>query len=117
MTSPLPEEFGGVLAGIAKLQEELAAAQSSALATEATGTAGGGAVTVRVSGDFSFDAVTIDPALAGGADVSVLEDLVLAAIRNATSELLQQRQRAMSGLMSGAIGSLLSSPSPEPDED
>jgi DNA-binding YbaB/EbfC family protein len=106
-----------MLAGIARLQQELQAAQSSALAAEAVGTAGGGAVTVRASGDFSFDAVTIDPALVGDADVSVVEDLVLAAIRNATSELLEQRQRAMGGLMSGAIGSLLMAPSPEPDGD
>jgi hypothetical protein len=103
----MPEDLSGMLAGMARLQHELEAAQASAASAEAIGSAGGGAVTVRASGEFSFDSVTIDPSLVGGADVAVLEDLVLAAIRSAVGQLFDRRKNAMGGLMSGALGSLL----------
>ena len=108
----MPEDLGGMLAGMARLQHELETAQATAASAQAVGTAGGGAVTVRASGEFSFDSVTIDPSLVAGADVAVLEDLVLAAIRNAVSELFDRRKRAMGGLMSGALGSLLGGTEP-----
>jgi nucleoid-associated protein EbfC len=120
VTGPMPEEFGGMLAGMARLQHDLEVAQASAAATEVVGSAGGGAVTVRASGEFSFDAVAIDPSLVGGADVTVIEDLVLAAIRNAVEQLFERRKAAIGGLMTGALGSLLSGtvaedPAPETD--
>jgi len=110
----MPEDLGGMLAGIARVQQEFEAAQANAAAADALGSAGGGAVTIRVSGEFSFDAVTIDPALLGTADVAVLEDLVLAAIRNAVDQLFERRKRAMEGLMTGTLGSLLGGETDEP---
>jgi DNA-binding YbaB/EbfC family protein len=107
MTSSVPDDLGGMLAGMARIQQELEAAQAGAAAAEAVGSAGGGAVTVRASGEFSFDEVRIDPELVGTADVSVLEDLVLAAIRNAVDQLFERRKRAMGDLMSGGFGALL----------
>jgi nucleoid-associated protein EbfC len=115
VVTAFPEDLGGMLAGMQRIQQELEAAQAGAASASATGRSGGGAVTVRVSGEFSFDAVTIDRALVGDSDVSVLEDLVLAAVRNAVEELSAQRRSAMGGLMSGALGSLLSPDADDPD--
>ena len=120
MTSPVPDDFGGMLAGMARLQHDLEAAQTNASAATAVGSAGGGAVTIRASGEFSFERVTIDPSLVGSsADVTVLEDLVLAAVRSAVDQLFEQRKRALGDLMTGAIGSLLGGgvdePTPESD--
>jgi DNA-binding YbaB/EbfC family protein len=108
MTSPMPEELGGMLAGMARLQHELEAAQAHAAEVTVVGSAGGGVVTVDASGEFSFDAVHIDPSLVGATDVSVVEDLILAAVRNAVEQLFERRKQALGGLMTGALGTLLS---------
>ncbi|HWD24026.1 MAG TPA: YbaB/EbfC family nucleoid-associated protein [Acidimicrobiales bacterium] len=110
----MPDDLNGMLAGMARMQQELEAAQANAAAAEAIGSAGGGAVTVRASGEFSFDSVTIDPSLVGAVDVTVLEDLVLAALRGAVAQLFERRKRAMGTLMSGALGSLLGGASDDP---
>jgi DNA-binding YbaB/EbfC family protein len=106
-----------MLAGMARIQQELESAQANASAAEAIGTSGGGSVTIRASGEFSFDSVEIDPSLVGSADVTILEDLVLAAIRNTVDQLFEHRKSAMGNLMSGALGSLLGGVDAEPPED
>jgi DNA-binding YbaB/EbfC family protein len=114
VTTSMPDDLGGMLAGMARIQQELEVAQESAAAAAAVGSAGGGAVTVRVSGEFSFDSVTIEPALVGSADAALLEDLVLVAIRSAVDQLLERRKSAMGGLISGAFGSLLAGGTDDP---
>ncbi len=55
--------------------------------TEVTGTAGGGLVTVIMSGTGEFRRISIDPKAVDPDDVETLEDLVLAAITNAKEEI------------------------------
>ena len=71
------------------------------------------------SGEFSFDSVKIDPAVLADGDVSLLEDLVLAALRDGAAQLLELRKQAMgeavgnapSGLLEpGALGLALEEP-------
>ena len=61
---------------------------------EVVGQVGGGAVRVTMTGDFDVRAVHIDPAAVDPADVSMLEDLVLAALRDAADAV---RRLAMGG--------------------
>ncbi len=74
---------GDLLAQMQELQQRLADAEAVAGAGGVEGTSGGGAVRIRASGDFSFTSVEIDPAVVDPGDVQLLEDLVLAAIRDA----------------------------------
>src|SRR5665213_236969 len=110
MTSPFEQAgLGGIFAEMQRLQEQLAEAEATSRTMEVEGTAGGGAVRIKVSGEFSFNNVAIDAAVVDIADVSILEDLVLAALRDATSKLLEVRKAAMGQ----AVGCLLyTSPSP-----
>jgi nucleoid-associated protein EbfC len=88
-----------------KMQEQLLAARAEAETQEVEGQAGGGMVKVRVTGGMEFRGVTIDPAAVDPDDVAMLEDLVLAAIRDAVTKAGQISEQAMGGLDLGGLGS------------
>ncbi len=88
-----------------KMQEQLLAARAEAETQEVEGQAGGGVVKVRVTGGMEFRGVTIDPSAVDPDDVSMLEDLVLAAIRDAVTKAGQISEQAMGGLDLGGLGS------------
>jgi nucleoid-associated protein EbfC len=88
---------------IMKLQRQLAEAQAALAETEVTGTAGGGLVTVTMTAAGEFRAVKIDPKAVDPDDVETLEDLVLAAVHNA-SQAAQQASEAKMGPLSAGLG-------------
>jgi len=67
--------------GFAPLQENLRKTQAKRASESVEGTAGGGAVKVRLRGDLTVAGVSIAPAAAG--DAPMLEDLVSAALNDA----------------------------------
>ncbi len=83
--------------------QELMEAQAAAAEQLHTGRAGGGAVTVTVTGGFDFRSVSIDPSVVDPADASMLEDLVLAALRDATSSVERSSKQALGGF-GGLLG-------------
>ena len=88
-----------------KMQEQLLAARAEAEEQEVEGQAGGGVVKVRVTGGMEFRSVTIDPSAVDPDDVSMLEDLVLAAIRDAVAKAGEISEKAMGGFDLGGLGS------------
>ena len=66
-----------------KMQEELARAQAELAERRFEGSAGGGRVTARVKGRPELVEVKISPDVVDPADVEMLEDLVVAAVRQA----------------------------------
>jgi DNA-binding YbaB/EbfC family protein len=88
-----------------KMQQQLAQAQEQLAATEVSGTAGGGLVTATVTGSGDVLAVKIDPKAVDPDDVESLEDLVVAAIRDAASNA-QELQQATMGPLAGGLGGL-----------
>jgi len=80
------------------MQDQLRAAQAEAAERVVEGQAGGGVVKVRVSGDMDFQSVSIDPQ-----DVSMLEDLMLAACNDAVAQARSVGQEAMGGLDLGGL--------------
>ena len=81
-----------------QMQQQLVAAQEELARTEVTGTAGGGLVTAVVTGSGDVVSVKIDPRAVDPDDVESLEDLVVAAVRDA--------KRAADELAAGAMGPL-----------
>jgi hypothetical protein len=82
-----------------KMQRELAE-----LVVEAT--AGGGMVAVKMSGHKALLAVTIDPEVMDPADPGMLQDLVLAAVNEATRKVddaMQSKLGAFSGGLPGMM--------------
>jgi DNA-binding YbaB/EbfC family protein len=88
-----------------KMQEQLLAARAEAEEKEVEGQSGGGMVKIRVTGGMEFRGVTIDPAAVDPDDVAMLEDLVLAAIRDAVAKAGAISEQAMGGLDLGGLGS------------
>ncbi len=82
----------------AKMQAEMAKAQEQLASLEVEGTAGGGAVKVTMTGAGEFIAVRIDPEAIDSDDPSLLEDLLLAALNDAT--------RAQQELAESSLGSI-----------
>lgn len=96
-------DIGSLFEAAGKMQAQFANAQDEAATTVVTGKAGGGAVTVDVTGDLDFQSVHIDPAAVDPADVSMLEDLVLAALRDAADQLEEIQAGGMGGLDLGGL--------------
>lgn len=83
-----------------QMQTRMAQMQEELDATEVTGSAGGGAVTVTANGAQAVLAVTIEPeALEEGAEL--LGDLVLAAVNQALDASRKLQAERMSGLTAG----------------
>ena len=78
-----------------RMQEEIAA-----LRVEAT--AGGGMVKVVMTGDKKLKSLTIDPEVVNKDDVEMLQDLIVAAVHEATQKVeaeLKEKLGAMTGGM------------------
>jgi nucleoid-associated protein EbfC len=87
------------------MQQQLQQAQEELAATEITGTAGGGLVTATVLGSGELTALTIDPKAADPDDVETLQDLVVAAVRDATRQVSEIASEKM-GPLAGGLGDM-----------
>lgn len=83
-----------------KMQAQLEAAQAELAATQVSGTAGGGMVTVTVTGGGELVGLEISPAAVDPEDVETLQDLIVAAFRDAkraSDELASEKMGPMAG--------------------
>jgi len=99
-----------MLKQVAKMQQDMARAQEELAAAEVQASAGGGMVTVTVTGAMVVREVRIDPAAIDPEDPELLSDMVLAAVNEglrAAQELAAQKMGgATAGLDLGALGGL-----------
>jgi DNA-binding YbaB/EbfC family protein len=65
------------------------------------GSAGGGAVTVTMTGHQKVQNVKIDPSVVDAEDVEMLQDLVLAAFNDAQTKAQQLAESRLGGLTGG----------------
>ena len=68
-----------------EMQSKMAEMQTALADLEVVGQSGGGFVTVTVNGKGDFKRVKIDPKLVDPNEVEVLEDLIVAAAKDAKS--------------------------------
>ena len=87
----------------AKLQQAAQAAQTELAEAEVTGTAGGGLVTVTVLGSGDLQSITIDPKVVDPEDVETLQDLIVAAVRDANTAVSELQAQKM-GPLAGGMG-------------
>jgi DNA-binding YbaB/EbfC family protein len=72
---------------------------------EVQATSGGGMVTVTMTGNKSVTAVAIDPEVVDKDDVEMLQDLILAAVNEASRKVDEQAQQQI-GALAGNIPGL-----------
>ena len=95
--------MGGLMSQVQKLQEEMENAQAALADEEITVSAGGGAVTIVVTGAREFRSVTIKPEVVDPDDVEMLQDLLLAAFNDALQQAKQLEDERM-GSLTGGMG-------------
>jgi nucleoid-associated protein EbfC len=97
-----------------QMQQDMESAQEKLKDETVEASAGGGMVTVKISGDLQVQAVQIDPAAVDPEDVEMLSDMVLAAVNEAlrsAQELAASRLGATTGgLDLGGLGGGLGLP-------
>jgi DNA-binding YbaB/EbfC family protein len=90
-----------------KMQQALADAQQQLATSEVTGSAGGGLVTATMTGNGDVVALTISPTAVDPDDVETLQDLVVAALRDAqraVNELAAATMGPVTGGLGGGLG-------------
>ena len=81
-----------------EMQERL---QKQMAATRVEASAGGGMVTVVVSGAKQLQSIRIDPEVVSKDDVEMLQDMIVAAVNDAHRKVDEELGKAMGGLMGG----------------
>jgi nucleoid-associated protein EbfC len=102
MGGGMPGGMGGnLMAQVRKMQEEMEKAQSQLADEVVTGTAGGGMVEVEMDGHQSVKAVRLKPEVVDPDDVEMLQDLLLAAITDASEKAKALAEDRMGGVTGG----------------
>jgi DNA-binding YbaB/EbfC family protein len=86
---------------VQKMQQDMALAQEELAKEVVEASAGGGMVTVKVSGDMQVREVAIDPAAVDPEDLEILSDMVLAAVNEALRMAQELAERKMGGATAG----------------
>ena len=108
-----PNNFGGFGGGAnmqqlmrqaQKMQQQMQEAQEQLDAAEYEASAGGGMVTVKVTGKRELTAIPIDPQVVDPDDIDMLQDLILAAVNDALRKGEEARETAMNRMAPGMGG-------------
>jgi DNA-binding YbaB/EbfC family protein len=83
---------------LAQMQEKLAKAQEDIQSTVVEATAGGGAVTVQIGGDYTIKSLKIEPEVIDPDDAGMLEDLVIAALNEALTKVQALHAEPLAGM-------------------
>jgi DNA-binding YbaB/EbfC family protein len=83
------------------MQKKMATIQEELKTREVEATSGGGAVTVKATGGQEIVSVTIDKSVVEAGDVEMLQDLVLAAVRDALKKAKAMNEEEMGRITGG----------------
>jgi DNA-binding YbaB/EbfC family protein len=123
-----PESAGsaglGDLGGLLESAQEAFSAQARAAEEVVTGSAGGGVVTVEMTGTGEVRSVRLAPEVVDPQDIEMLQDLIVAALHDAGAKVAALQRDALGALggldlegLGGALGGLLGGPGMDPRPD
>ena len=84
-----------------KMQDEISALQEEIEARDFTATAGGGAVTITMTGKKTIKSLEIKPEVVDPEDIEMLQDLIVSAITEAVSQVEETTETEMSKITGG----------------
>ena len=102
---PQPPNFNKMMKQVQQMQADMMKAQEQLKDEVVEASAGGGMVTVKISGDLELREIKIDPEAVDPEDVELLQDMVLAATNEAIRSAQELANRKMRGL-TGGLGDL-----------
>ncbi len=94
-------DFLGMMKQAAQLQSKMQEMQAELDTVEVEGTAGGGLITVTMTGKGELKSLRIDPSLLKPEEHEIVEDLVVAACADARRKAETVMQEKMKGLAGG----------------
>jgi nucleoid-associated protein EbfC len=94
-------DLGAMMQQAQQLQEQMLKAQDEAKHKTVEASAGGGMVTVTMTGGFEVRAVKIDPACIDPKDPTMLQDLIIAAMNQAIVKAQELQAGAVSSVTGG----------------
>ena len=97
----MSKNINKILKQAQKLQSQMLQAQEDLGKKTFEGTAGGNMVKVSLTGGGDCVGVTLAPEVVDPNDVEMLEDLIVAAFKNAQEKVKEQSNAAFGGLTSG----------------
>jgi DNA-binding YbaB/EbfC family protein len=106
----LPDATGGGLGGLLESAQQAFSAQAQAAQQVVEGTAGGGVVSVTMTGSGEVTSITLAPEVVDPGDIEMLQDLIVAALHDAgakVADLQRQALGALGGLDLGGLGDML----------
>lgn len=92
-----------------KMQRQMEKLQQELAETSIEGSAGGGAITIAMNGQREITAITISPEVVDPEDVEMLQDLLMAAVNDATDKaqkMMEEKMGPLAGQMPGGMGGL-----------
>ena len=101
----MPGSMNNLMKQAQKMQKQMAEKAAEFETKQFTAQAGGGAVSVTVSGKREITKVKLDPEAVDPEDVEMLEDLIMAAANEALRQMEAENQ-AMMGKLTGGLGNM-----------
>ena len=92
---------GGMLGQIQKLQQDMAKAQEALAEETVEVTAGGGAITIVITGNQRVKSIKLQPDVVDPTDVEMLQDLLVAAVNEAVERSQTHAAQKLQGLTGG----------------
>ena len=100
----MPGNMNNLMKQAQKMQRQMEEATQKLEETEVTATAGGGAVTVTVSGKKEITKVKLEEEVVDPDDIEMLEDLIMAAVNEGLRKIDDISAQSMSQI-TGGLGS------------
>ena len=100
----MPGNMNNLMKQAQKMQRQMEEAPKALEETEAEATAGGGAVTVKVSGKKEVNSIKIEEEVVDPDDIEMLEDLIVAATNEALRKIDEISQASMAKVTGGLGG-------------
>lgn len=101
---------GGLMSQMQQMQEQMATAQSALENETITVTAGGGAISIVITGHQRVQSITVNPELLTPDDAEMLQDMLVAGINSAIEQsqaLAAERMEGITGGLGGGLNDLL----------
>ena len=101
----MPGNMNNLMKQAQRMQRQMEEKQQELENKDFTAAAGGGAVSVTVSGKKEITAITLQPEVVDPDDIEMLQDLIIAAANEALRQMEAASQEVM-GSLAGGLGGL-----------
>lgn len=95
------KKVSGMMKQAQMMQERMQAIQEEVEQKSVTATAGGGVVTVKMSGKKEIEEIVLKPEVVDPDDIETLQDLIMVAVNDAIKQAEEMMEQGMSELTGG----------------